>query len=81
MSLYAVICRTCSKNVYEGDTQPADGQVLLSQYADSTPGVKCPSGVTDCPNKTSAVNTAKQQAIPALVARIAALEAKVAGKP
>lgn len=81
MSLYAVVCRVCSKNLYEGDTQPADGQVLLTQYADSVPGSACPSGVATCPNKTSAVNAAKQQTIPALMARIAALEAKVNAKP
>ena len=77
MSTYAVICRTCLRNVYEGDTQPADGQVLLTAYADSKAGTACPSGVSSCPNKTSAVNAAKQQTIPALLARIAALEAKV----
>lgn len=81
MSLYAVVCRTCQHNVYEGDTSPDDGQVLLTQYAESTPGAKCPSGHTDCPNKTAAVNSSKQQAIPALLARIAALEAKVNAKP
>lgn len=81
MSLYAVVCRTCQHNVYEGDTQPADGQVLLSQYADSAAGTACPSGVNTCPNKTTAINAAKQQLPAALLARIAALEAKVAGKP
>lgn len=81
MSLYAVVCRTCQHNVYEGDTQPADGQVLLTTYADSAAGSACPSGVASCPHKTTAINAAKQQAIPALLARIAALEAKVNAKP
>lgn len=77
MTNYAVVCRTCLRNVYEGDTQPDDGQTLLTAYADSKSGSTCPSGVANCPNKTAAVNVAKQQAPAALLARIAALEAKV----
>lgn len=77
MSLYAVICRTCQRNVYEGDTQPEDGQVLLTQYAESASGKACPSGVVNCPNKSAAINAAKQQTIPGLLARIAVLEAKI----
>lgn len=78
---YAVVCRTCLRVVYEGNTQPADGQALLSQYADSTPGATCPSGVSACPNKTAAVNQARQQSPAAILARLAALEAKAALKP
>lgn len=81
MSTYAVVCRTCSKNVYEGDTQPADGQTLLTQYAQSTTGTTCPSGVATCPNKTAAINATKQQLPPAILARLAAIEAKLGITP
>lgn len=74
---YSVTCRTCAKNVYEADSSPADGQALLTQYADSTSGTSCPSGVPNCPHKTTAINTGRQQTIAAILTRLAAIEAKV----
>jgi hypothetical protein len=77
MSNYAVVCRTCLRNVYEGDTSPDDGQTLLTAFADSVTGAACPSGVATCPNKTAAMTTARQQTVAAILARLAAIEAKV----
>jgi len=77
MVAYSVTCRTCAKNVYEGDESPTDGQVLLTQYAESTSGTSCPSGVSNCPHKSAAVNTGRQQNIQSILTRLAALEAKV----
>lgn len=74
---YAVTCRTCNKNVWQGNVAPADGQTVLTQFAESVAGTACPSGVNPCPNKPAALAAARQQAVPALLARIAALEAKV----
>jgi hypothetical protein len=77
MVAYSVTCRTCAKNVYEADDPPADGQTLLTAFADSVPGTTCPSGVATCPHKTVAVNTGRQQTIAAILIRLAAIEAKV----
>lgn len=77
MSDYAVICRTCERNVYEGDTSPEDGQVYLTAFADSVAGTACPSGRVNCPHKSAAVTKAKDQTTAALLARIEKLEAKV----
>lgn len=76
MPAYVVHCYTCLIRIYEGDTPPDDGQVLLTAYADSTPGTACPSKVDRCPHKTAAINTAKQREPAALLARLVALEAK-----
>lgn len=77
MSLFAVICRTCTRNVYEGDTAPDDGQTLLTAFAESVPGTTCPSGIATCPHKTAAINAGRQQTISAILTRLAAIEAKV----
>lgn len=55
-SAYAVACRTCQVTVWQGnELVETDGQVLLTAYADSTPGPRCPSGVAACPHTTAAV--------------------------
>jgi hypothetical protein len=74
---YAVTCQACLVKVWEGDVPPADGQVLLTNYAESTPGNACPSKVAGCPNKTAAVVDTKQWQPAKILARLAALEAKV----
>jgi hypothetical protein len=74
---YAVNCYTCRVNVWQGDIAPADGQVLLSAFADSVTGTACPSKVDPCPNKTLAVAAAKKTLPAAVLARIAAIEAKI----
>jgi hypothetical protein len=76
MSNYAVICRTCLHNVYEGDAQPADGQLLLTAFADSVTGTACPSGIATCPHKSAAL-TARAQLAPATVADLAAVKARL----
>jgi hypothetical protein len=76
VSDYAVICRTCGRNVYEGNTSPEDGQVYLTAYADSVAGSACPSGRADCPHKSAAITKAKDQTTAALLARVEKLEAK-----
>lgn len=73
----AVICHTCRINVYSGDTPPVDGQALLSAWTLKTPGTVCPSGVDPCPNKPAAVSAAAKQHIQLILARIAAIEAKL----
>lgn len=81
---YSVNCMTCHVNVYEGDTQPKDGQPLLTTFAESVPGTACPSKVDPCPNKSAVINQAPQRAavtkgdLASLVARI---EAKVGKLP
>ena len=77
MSNYAVICPTCHHSVYEADTPPDNGQVLLTQFAESTPGTTCPSGVPSCPNKTAALNNRKQRNIDSILGRLTALEARI----
>jgi hypothetical protein len=79
----AVNCYTCHVNVWQGDVSPADGQVLLTAYADSAAGAACPSKVDPCPNKTAEV-AKRLDRVPAVVgdlkpllARLAAIEAKV----
>lgn len=47
---YQVRCWTCGTQVYSGDTAPADGQVLLTQFADAS----CPQGGIGCPHTTTA---------------------------
>lgn len=42
---FAVICHTCGVNVWQGNDPPADGQVLLTAFADSMPRPACPSKV------------------------------------
>lgn len=76
MSNYAVVCRTCFKNVHEGDTSPEDGQVLLTAFADSIAGTACPSGRTDCPHKATAI-VARAQTLPATVADIASVKGRL----
>lgn len=78
---YAVNCYTCHVNVWQGDVITADGQVLISAFADSTPGTACPSKVDPCPNKTAAVTSARKATPTALLARIAAIEAKLGIQP
>lgn len=51
---HAVTCYTCLIKVWEGVDPPADGQIVLTEYADSTPGPECPSKVANCPHKTAA---------------------------
>ena len=77
----AVICHTCAVNVWQGDVAQGDGQVLLSAFADSVTGTACPSKVDPCPNKTVAVAAAKKTLPAAVLARIAAIEAKVGMLP
>lgn len=77
MSDFAVVCRTCFRNVYEGNTAPADGQVLLTAFADSVTGTACPSKIDPCPHKTTVITAAKQQTVSAILTRLAAVEAKV----
>lgn len=73
----AVICHTCAVNVWQGDVAQGDGQVLLSAFADSVTGTACPSKIDPCPNKSTAVTAAKKVLPDALLARIAAIEAKL----
>jgi hypothetical protein len=78
---YAVTCQTCKVQVWQGDIPPADGQVLVTAYADSVPGTACPSKVDPCPNKSAAVAAAvateKRTRPAAILARIASIEAKI----
>lgn len=79
---FAVICHTCGVNVWQGNDPPADGQVLLTAFADSIPRPACPSGRVDCPHK--AVEVAKKPKrrnatvadLDVLAERIAKLEKK-----
>lgn len=78
MSDYAVVCRTCTVVMYEGDTAPTDAQVLLTNYANNTP---CP--VATCPHKTAAIEAEKAKRPVTrgdfldLERRVTALEAKL----
>lgn len=87
MSDFAVVCRTCLHTVYEGDTAPDDGQVLLTAYADSIPGTVCPSKIDPCPHKAAAIAAAQllkpasQGDLAAIKTRIAAVEAKTGVVP
>lgn len=80
---YAVTCRTCYVTVWEGDTAPADGQLLLTEYAESSAGTACPSKVDPCPHKNAAIDQQGKRRpatigdLETLKARLAALEAKV----
>jgi hypothetical protein len=56
---FSVTCRTCYRMMWQGDVAPADGQTLLTAYADSTQGTVCPSGVDGCPHKAAAIAAAK----------------------
>lgn len=68
-----VVCYACTKVVAEGD-DIADGQPLLTKYADAS----CTR--THCPNKTEAVETARrhralsQDGLLDLARRVEALE-------
>lgn len=77
MSLYAVVCRTCAHNVYEGNTPPADGQALLTQYADSVTGTACPTPFDPCPHKSAAIAAERKRTIAAILARLAVIETKL----
>lgn len=81
MSNYAVVCRTCFHNVYEADTPPVDGQVLLTAYADSVPGTACPTPVDPCPHKSAAIAVERRQRPAAILARLAVIEAKLGITP
>lgn len=75
MSQYAVTCQRCLQCVWHGDDLfTDDGQELLTAYADST----CQQ--PDCPNTTTALDTAAATdpiaMIRQLQARIAALETR-----
>lgn len=76
MSNYAVTCYTCRTKIWEGDEPPADGQVLLTEYADKTPGTECPSKVADCPHKTAAV-AERVQRRPATLADLEGLKIRL----
>jgi hypothetical protein len=77
----AVNCYTCHVNVWQGDVSPADGQVLLTAYADSVTGTVCPSKVDPCPNKAAAIAQRPTQVtaadLAAVKARLDKIEAKV----
>lgn len=47
---FVVRCWTCGSLAYQGDELPADGQPLLTAFADS----QCPRGGVDCPHTTAA---------------------------
>jgi hypothetical protein len=80
----AVNCYTCRVNIWQGDVAPADGQVLLTAYSDSTPGTACPSKVDPYPHKTTAIAAAqvlKSATRADLAAMVARIEAKVGKLP
>jgi hypothetical protein len=83
---YSVTCYTCYHKIWDGDTAPADGQQILTTYAEQTPG-PCPSGVAACPHKTSAIAAASLLRpatvgdLAAVKTRLSAVEAKVTVKP
>jgi len=80
---YAVTCHTCYRKIWEGDIAPADGQPILTAYAEQAAGTACPSKVDPCPHKTAEV-AKRALAVPATLGdlatiktRLSAVEAKV----
>lgn len=69
--------------MWEGDEPPIDGQTVLTERAESTPGDQCPSRVEGCPHKSTRRAARHEQKaatvgdLDQLKARLAALEAKV----
>ncbi len=74
---FAVWCRTCREVVYQDENPPADGQALLTGYADKS------CNEAECPHKTVNAgtrrkrNAATQGDLDDLRNRLQRLEAKV----
>jgi hypothetical protein len=72
----SVSCQTCGAGVWQGNDPPADGQPLLTEYAD----LECRRA--DCPHRTATRQAAElnkvatQRDLAALGARIDKLEAR-----
>lgn len=67
---HVVSCRKCAAIVYGADTPPADGQLLLTRYAD--PNCK----EADCPHKTVQIET-QRKTRPATIGDLEDLKSRV----